>query len=125
MILDTHFLLWAAFAPGRLGPALAAEIAAAERVWFSAVAFWETAIKTARRHPDFDVDPVALRIRALAAGWTELPVDGRHAAAVADLPPIQADPFDRLMVAQARVEGLTLAIRDPVVARYPGPIRLA
>lgn len=124
MILDTHLLLWSATEPARLGAALAAEIAAADQVRFSAVAIWEIAIKTGRGRPGFSVDPMALRRRALDAGWTELAVDGRHAAAVATLPPVHADPFDRMMVAQAQVEGLALLTRDPVVARYPGPVRL-
>lgn len=124
MILDTHLVIWALADPPRLGPALAIEIEAAERVWFSAVAIWETAIKVGRGRPDFVVDPHRMRRRLIETGWTELPVDGRHAAAAADLPPLHADPFDRLMAAQARVEGLALLTRDPQLARYPGPIRL-
>jgi PIN domain nuclease of toxin-antitoxin system len=55
--------------------------------------------------------------------FEELPVLGDHAVAVSDLPAIHADPFDRLLIAQAIVEGITLLTSDAIVARYPGPIR--
>lgn len=58
-------------------------------------------------------------------GYAELPIDSAHAVAVEALPPIHKDPFDRILAAQAQVAGLTLLTLDPVVAKYPGPIRLA
>ncbi|MCU0634780.1 MAG: type II toxin-antitoxin system VapC family toxin [Gemmatimonadaceae bacterium] len=58
-------------------------------------------------------------------GYLELTISGAHAAAVLELPPIHRDPFDRLLIAQAQVEGITLLTTDATVARYPGPIRRA
>ena len=58
-------------------------------------------------------------------GYAELPIESAHAVAVEALPPIHKDSFDRILVAQAQVEGLTLLALDPVVAKYPGPVRLA
>ena len=90
---------------------------------FSAVSLWEVAIKTGIGRPDFQVDPRVLHRALLDGGYEELPIAGRHAAAVVSLPPIHRDPFDRLLVAQAMVEGMTLLTTDETVAAYPGPIR--
>ena len=124
-LLDTHVLLWAAGLPDRL-PDIARRLLedpGSEPV-FSAASLWEVAIKNGLGRPDFRVDPRLLRRGLLETGYTELPVTGRHAAAVDLLPPIHKDPFDRLLVTQAQIEGLTLLTVDPVVGRYPGPIRL-
>lgn len=69
------------------------------------------------------MDPRLLRRGLLDNGYEELPVISEHAVAVVGLPPIHKDPFDRLLVAQAMVEGITLLTADPQVATYPGPIR--
>ena len=60
----------------------------------------------------------------LANGYAELPVTGAHAIIVDRLPSIHKDPFDRILIAQAQVEGMTLLTADEVVGRYPGPIRV-
>ena len=91
---------------------------------FSAISLWEIAIKTGRGRDDFRIDAGLLRRSLFDNGYAELPVTGAHAAAVAGLPPIHKDPFDRMLVAQATVEGLTLVTSDPAIANYPGPIRL-
>lgn len=124
MILDTHLLIWALTTPARLGADLAADVEAARDVWFSAAAILEVAIKHAQGRPDFTIDPTLMRRQLLRDGWRELAVDGRHAAAAAALPPLHGDPFDRLMAAQAGVEGRDLLTRDRRLAAYPGPIRL-
>jgi PIN domain nuclease of toxin-antitoxin system len=59
----------------------------------------------------------------LENGYEELPVPGQHAVAVDILPSIHKDPFDRILIAQAMVEGITLLTADPVISSYPGPIR--
>jgi PIN domain nuclease of toxin-antitoxin system len=64
-----------------------------------------------------------LRRGLLDNGYQELPITSAHAVAVDGLPAIHKDPFDRILVAQAIVEGITLLTTDGVVARYPGPIR--
>jgi PIN domain nuclease of toxin-antitoxin system len=92
---------------------------------FSAVNLWEVAIKTGRGRNDFRIDVSSLRRQLFDNGYAELPVTGAHAAGLASLPPIHKDPFDRMLVAQAMIERLTLLTADPVVAKYPGDIRLA
>ena len=91
---------------------------------FSALSHWEIAIKTGRGRAGFRIDAGMLRRSLFDNGYAELAVTGAHAAALAGLPPIHKDPFDRMLVAQAIVEGLTLLTSDPAVAKYPGPIRL-
>jgi PIN domain nuclease of toxin-antitoxin system len=72
---------------------------------------------------DFQTPPALLRRTLLDDGYEELPVMGQHAAAVAALPAIHKDPFDRILKAQSMVEGITLLTSDSIVAQYPGPIR--
>lgn len=91
---------------------------------FSPGSLWEVAIKSGLGRADFTVDARLLRRGLLDHGYVELPIAGTHAVAVADLPPIHKDPFDRLLIAQAQVEGITLLTHDPLVAQYPAPIRL-
>lgn len=123
-LLDTHLLLWAAAEPGRLAKKTRALLEDPDNVlMFSAASLWEVAIKAGLGRPDFTVEPAVLRRGLLDNGYVELPVDSEHAVATGTLPPIHRDPFDRLLVAQAQVEGITLLTSDPVVAQYPGPIR--
>jgi PIN domain nuclease of toxin-antitoxin system len=123
-LLDTQILLWAASDPARLKPALRRLLQVEENVLlFSAASIWEVAIKVSLARDDFVADPRVLRRGLLDNGYVELAISGAHAAAVVDLPSIHRDPFDRLLVAQAQVEGVTLLTADAIVARYPGPIR--
>jgi PIN domain nuclease of toxin-antitoxin system len=71
---------------------------------------------------DFLFDPREIRRQMLENGYEELPVLGQHAVAVDVLPSIHKDPFDRILIAQALLEGIPL-LTDPVIASYPGPIR--
>lgn len=124
LLLDTHLLLWAAGEPGRLSPAALALIDdPANKLIFSAASIWETAIKCRLGRDDFRVDPQLLRRGLLDNSYLELPITSEHAAATNSLPPIHKDPFDRILVAQATVEGMALLTVDPVVARYRGPVR--
>ena len=124
LLLDTHVLLWAAGASPRLSEDARAllEDPGTELV-FSAASIWEVAIKNGLGREEFGVDPRLLRRGLLENGYVELPVTGAHAAAVDLLPPIHTDPFDRILIAQAQIEGITLLTADEVVTRYPGPIR--
>lgn len=70
-----------------------------------------------------NVDARLLRRGLLDNGYGELPVTSEHAVAIDGLPPIHKDPFDRLLVAQSMVEGITLLTSDPLVAQYPAPVR--
>lgn len=90
---------------------------------FSAVSIWETAIKSGLDRPEFRVDVPRLHGRLLENGYKELPVLSHHGMTVQGLPRLHGDPFDRLLLAQAMVEGLTLLTTDHQIARYPGPIQ--
>jgi PIN domain nuclease of toxin-antitoxin system len=114
LLLDTHVLIW--WDEGRR---LAAEarraIADADSVYVSAASAWEVAIKIGlgRLRPIRTVEQAVDE-----SGFLELPVTFRHAERVGKLPPHHRDPFDRLLIAQADVEELTLVTRDAVFARY-------
>ena len=125
LLLDTHVLLWTTSVPHRRTAELLALIRSPEtRPVFSAASIWEVAIKRAVRYFDGAVDPEVLRTTLYEVRCPELPVTSAHAAAVAHLPPIHRDPFDRILIAQAQVEGIPLLTADRTVAQYPGPIRL-
>ncbi len=125
LLLDTQLLLWAAGQPNRLSTAAKKLIdAPANELLFSAASIWEVAIKRGLGRSDFHADPRLLRRGLIDNGYGELPVLSDHVVAVESLPPIHKDPFDRLLVAQATVEGITLLTADSVVAQYPGPVRI-
>lgn len=125
LLLDTHVLLWAADASPRLPADARALIEDPENeLVFSAASLWEVAIKRGLGRDEFNTDPRLLRRGLLENGYVELPVTGAHAAAVDLLPPIHKDPFDRILIAQAQIEGITLLTADEFIARYPGPIRM-
>lgn len=125
LLLDTHLLLWAAGIPDRLSAAALALIGSQENeLFFSAASLWEIAIKRGLGRSDFQVDARLLRRGLLDNGYSELAIASEHAVAIDSLPPIHKDPFDRILVAQATVEGIVLLTVDSLVAQYPGPIRL-
>lgn len=90
---------------------------------FSAASLWEVSIKRGLGREDFKVDARLLRRGLLDNGYTELPIISDHVAATENLPPIHKDPFNRILVAQATVEGITLLTVDTLLSQYPGPIR--
>ena len=124
LLLDTHVLLWAAGQPDRL-PSKARKLLDDPRnePVFSSASLWEIAIKSGLGRDDFQVDARLLRRGLLDNGYTELPITSEHAVAIDGLPSIHKDPFDRLLVAQSMVEGITLLTADPLVAQYPAPVR--
>jgi PIN domain nuclease of toxin-antitoxin system len=124
LLLDTHLLLWAAGEPKRLSKQARTLIDNPENeLLFSAASLWEVAIKRGLGREDFEVDARLLRRGLLDNGYSELPIISDHVVATESLPPIHKDPFDRVLVAQATVEGVTLLTIDSLVARYPGPIK--
>jgi PIN domain nuclease of toxin-antitoxin system len=124
LLLDTHLILWAFDKPESLSKAAVTLIADEQNEpIFSAASIWEIAIKSALQKRDFRVDPSVVRRGLLNNGYTELPVTSEHAMAVYSLPPIHRDPFDRLLIAQSTVEGITLLTVDRQLAKYPAPIR--
>ena len=123
LLLDTHLLLWVALGNKKLSSSASALIRdPRNQVAFSAANIWEVVIKKSLGRHDFNVNPHLLRTRLIENGYTELPILSEHALAVANLPNLHKDPFDRLLIAQASVEGFTLLTADPLVASYPGPI---
>ena len=124
LLLDTHVLLWAAGQPDHL-PAAARTLLddPQNEPVFSAASLWEIAIKSGLGRDDFQVDARLLRRGLLDNGYRELPITSEHAVAIDGLPPIHKDPFDRLLVAQSMVEGITLLTSDPLVAQYPAPVQ--
>jgi PIN domain nuclease of toxin-antitoxin system len=125
LLLDTHLLLWSAGGDPALPDAAAALIdEEANELLVSAASILEVAIKAGLGRRDFIADANLLRHGLADNGYVELPITSEHAAATASLPLIHRDPFDRMLVAQAAIEGVTLLTADRTVARYPGPIRL-
>jgi PIN domain nuclease of toxin-antitoxin system len=123
LLVDTHLLLWSTVEPYKLSRdarRLLEDIG--NTLLFSAASIWEIVIKRSKGHVDFQVDAVAVRSRLLQIGYEELSVQSEHALAVATLPPLHKDPFDRILVGQAIVESLTLLTGDTKLAGYPGPI---
>jgi PIN domain nuclease of toxin-antitoxin system len=124
LLLDTHLLLWAAQGFDHLPPNAQQLMSATENeLIFSVASLWEIVIKRALGREDFAVDPRLLRRGLLDNGYRELLIHSEHAVAVDTLPPIHKDPFDRLLVAQAIVEGITLVTADAIVAEYPAPVQ--
>jgi len=124
LLLDTQILLWAAGHPKRLSTA-ARKLLDDPRneLLFSAASLWEIAIKNTLGREDFRVEPRLLRRGLLDNGYGELPITSQHAVSIDSLPHLPKDPFDRLLLAQALCEGVTLVTADTQLARYPGPVR--
>lgn len=123
-LLDTQLLLWAAGRPERLSPAARKLLDDPRHEFlFSAVSLWEVAIKRTLGRADFRADPRVLRRGLLDNDYIELPITGQHAVSIDTLPLLHRDPFDRLLLAQAMVEGITLLTTDDVLTRYDGPVR--
>lgn len=119
LLLDTHVVLWSLSAPDRLAPPARDAIADPRNaVLVSAASVWEVAIKSALGKLSMP-DDLAAQLRH--ARFDPLAITHGHAEAVGLLPRLHCDPFDRMLVAQAQVEGLTLVTRDAYVRRYDVP----
>ena len=124
LLLDTHLVLWAAGEPDKLSKAARRLLEAKDNTLvFSAASLWEIAIKHGLGRDDFRADARLLRRGLLDNGYEELAVTGAHAVALDTLPSLHKDPFDRILLAQAQVEGITLLTADKRVAQYPGAIQ--
>ena len=124
LLLDTHLLLWAASDPKRIPKSARALIEDPENeVLFSAASLWEIAIKRSLGRQNFRVDPRLLRRSLLDNGYGELAITSEHVVYVDQLPARHKDPFDRVLVAQPIVEGITLLTNDQTLVGYPGTIR--
>lgn len=124
LLLDTHILLWAAGQPDKLSaPARELLLDPGNQLFFSPASLWEISIKQGLGRADFSVDARRLWRLLLTNGYRELAIRSDHAVAVNELPPLHKDPFDRILLAQARVEGLTLITSDNTLAAYGADIR--
>lgn len=124
VLLDTHLILWAASAPNELSRETRQLIEdESNDLFFSPANLWEVAIKSSLQRDNFQVDTRVLRRNLLDNSYIELPITSAHTVFIQSLPAIHKDPFDRILVAQATVEGITLLTSDTIVAQYPGPIR--
>lgn len=120
LLLDTHILLWAASEPERLSNKAKTLIENTEnQLYFSAASLWEISIKNKLGRADFKVDLAVFRRNLLDNGFEEVAITSAHAVGVDALPNIHKDPFDRMLIAQTAVEGITLMTADSVVAEYP------
>jgi PIN domain nuclease of toxin-antitoxin system len=124
-LVDTQLLLWNVYGSRKL-PARVARLFRDGRhqFFYSAASLWEIAIKAARGRADFTADPAAIRDALEANGFLELPIAAQHAVQLSSLPPIHADPFDRMLIAQAIVEPMALITSDERLAAYPGTIEV-
>lgn len=123
LLLDTHILLWAAVDVTRLSSRARRLLNAPDtELLFSVASIWEVAIKTSLGRADFDVDSVTLRRGLLEGGYMELPITGEHVITAGALPALHGDPFDRILIAQALVEGVPLVTSDRRIHQYPVPI---
>lgn len=125
LLLDTHLLLWAASDPARLSADARAAIEDERHtLHFSVASLWEVVIKGSLGRSDFSVNPATLRRGLLDNGYRELAIAGSHVLAVEGLPALHRDPFDRVLVAQAMVEGYPLLTADRVLSGYGSAVRL-
>lgn len=119
LLLDTHIALWAITDSPKLPKSARAQIESPRAtVWISAASIWEIAIKHALGRGDMPVSGKDAARYFRESGYRLLAVEADHAAAVEELPTHHADPFDRILVAQARVEPMRLISHDPMIARY-------
>lgn len=126
LLLDTHLLIWASEGIERVPKGARALMAdMSNELVFSAASIWEVTIKVGLNRSDFRVDARMLRRGLLDNGYTELPIRSEHALAIQTLPLIHKDPFDRLLIAQSIVEGITLLTNDAIMAQYPASVSLA
>jgi PIN domain nuclease of toxin-antitoxin system len=119
LLVDTHLLIWSTTNPSKLSEAARKMLTDDEsECYFSSASIWEIAIKHRKNPDDMPISAETARLIFEESGCTELPVFSRHSAEVENLPSIHADPFDRMLVAQARVEGMKLITHDGTIPMY-------
>jgi PIN domain nuclease of toxin-antitoxin system len=123
LLLDTHLLIWVAEDSPRLSHKARTLVSDENNaLYFSAASLHEVVIKQGLQRPDFLIDAQNLYSGLQNAGYVEVPVTSRHALEISTLPLLHKDPFDRMLIAQARCENLTLITSDDQVAAYEGSI---
>jgi PIN domain nuclease of toxin-antitoxin system len=125
ILLDTHLVLWAVTADPQLGAAAKKKLLDPDnQIYVSAATIWEVAIKH-RKHPQvMPIGPDVLADACVDSGFSWLDINPQHARAVAKLPLLHADPFDRMLVAQAMQEPMALLTRDRQIAAYSELVQL-
>lgn len=124
-LLDTHLLLWLAANDTKLSSELIDIVNDKKnQLFFSAASIWEVSIKQNLKRTDFHFNASVLRRGLLDNGYLELAINGQHALAIENLQDHHKDPFDRILIAQANVEGFTLLTADKKIAEYNGLIHL-
>ena len=119
LLIDTHILIWADERPQAIADKLhAAMLDPMNDIFVSTASVWETAIKRARGKLRFD-RPIVAAVAAL--GFELLPISGAHAEHAGRLPPHHGDPFDRMLIAQAMLEGMVLGTQDAMARAYGVP----
>lgn len=118
-LVDTHLAIWSVADSAKLSAKAVRLMGDAGAVfYFSAASVWEIAIKQAKRPEDIPIGAEEARDLFLEAGYLEMPVLSSHSILAGRLPPVHADPFDRMLVAQAKTEGAKLLTHDHVVQQY-------
>jgi len=118
-LLDTHIILWAAVDVKKLSRKAKSILESPDNIlYFSPVSLWEVSIKHAK-HPDqMPITSERVKELAIKMGFIELPVRSRHGVDIANLPDIHNDPFDRMLITQARSDGINLISHDDKVVAY-------
>jgi PIN domain nuclease of toxin-antitoxin system len=125
ILVDTHILLWSAIQSPRLSAQAEMHLRSMQNtIWFSVLSLWEVALKRSKLRSDFTFEVKPLRTGLLTNGYLELNIDAHHIATVVDMPPYHTDPFDRLLVAQAKAEGMILLTSDKTLAAYGDCVRV-
>jgi len=121
LLVDTHLLIRAANnrLPDKAKPYFTDN---QNTLYFSSVSIWEATIKRGLNRPDFQVEPTLLYGGLLNNGYIELGLTSFHALLVAHLPSVHKDPFDRILIAQAKAEGMMFLSADYLVSQYPNVI---
>jgi len=119
LLLDTHAVVWFLEGSDKLRSQARTAIESAERVYVSSATIWEMAVKVSRGRLEAPSD---FPDRLLDLGMLQLALEWEHARVAGGLPLHHRDPFDRMLVAQAIVERLTIVTRDEEIARYPVPV---
>lgn len=116
LLLDTHVFLWCIQENVKLTKSIKSRILHASEVYVSSASIWELAIKISLGKLDGDINKIADSIEE--SGFIELSITAAHAAAVAGLPTIHRDPFDRILIAQAISEPMTILTADKTLKNY-------
>lgn len=122
VLLDSHFVLWLHADQARVDGVTRQRLLAAEQIFVSPASIWELSIK--QSHGKLDVDVAGLVRASDRRGWLELPITHRHGAIAGALPHHHRDPFDRMLVAQALAEGLSLLTADKQLRDYWPHVRM-